>query len=273
MIRSNCHTHTRYCDGKNTAEEMVIAAIDKGFESLGFSGHSPMFFENDWAMTEENLGEYTREIRSLKEKYADQIEILCGIELDSCHTGIRAEDFDFVIASVHQFICGEKVYYIDYTGEALATAVRELFDGSWNKMAQEYFKLVSDHALSGHYDIVGHFDLITKFNDNGEYFDESDETYREAAVSAVDRILTARPDMLFEVNTGAMYRCGNQRPYPAAFILEHIRSRGGEITITSDAHCCEAIAYAFEEAVAYCRRCGFDSAVILTGQGRKRIKL
>ena len=29
MIRSNFHTHTTYCDGKNTAEEMVLAAIDK----------------------------------------------------------------------------------------------------------------------------------------------------------------------------------------------------------------------------------------------------
>ena len=39
MIRQNLHTHCTYCDGKNTLEEMVLAAIDKGFSSLGFSSH------------------------------------------------------------------------------------------------------------------------------------------------------------------------------------------------------------------------------------------
>ena len=35
----NFHTHTTYCDGKETAEQMVQAAIAKGFTRLGFSGH------------------------------------------------------------------------------------------------------------------------------------------------------------------------------------------------------------------------------------------
>ena len=37
---SNLHTHTHYCDGKYSPEEMVQAAIREGFVSLGFSGHS-----------------------------------------------------------------------------------------------------------------------------------------------------------------------------------------------------------------------------------------
>lgn len=36
----NLHTHTIYCDGKDTPEEMILAACEKGFTSLGFSGHS-----------------------------------------------------------------------------------------------------------------------------------------------------------------------------------------------------------------------------------------
>ena len=30
MIKSNCHTHTQFCDGKCTAEEIVVSAIEKG---------------------------------------------------------------------------------------------------------------------------------------------------------------------------------------------------------------------------------------------------
>ena len=41
MIKTSFHTHTTFCDGKNTPEEMVVAAIEKGFVALGFSTHSP----------------------------------------------------------------------------------------------------------------------------------------------------------------------------------------------------------------------------------------
>ena len=40
MIKANFHTHTTYCDGKNTPEEMVQAAIALGMTAIGFSGHS-----------------------------------------------------------------------------------------------------------------------------------------------------------------------------------------------------------------------------------------
>ena len=37
MIKTNYHTHTTYCDGVNTAEEMIQTAIEKHFSILGFS--------------------------------------------------------------------------------------------------------------------------------------------------------------------------------------------------------------------------------------------
>ena len=73
MIKSNCHTHTTFCDGKNSAEEMTLAAIEKGFVTLGFSGHSPMYYEADWTMPKEKVSEYIKDIRRVKEKYADII--------------------------------------------------------------------------------------------------------------------------------------------------------------------------------------------------------
>ena len=36
----NLHTHTTYCDGINTPEQIILTAIDKGFGAIGFSGHS-----------------------------------------------------------------------------------------------------------------------------------------------------------------------------------------------------------------------------------------
>ena len=39
-MKINLHSHTTFCDGKNSAEEMVVSAIDHGFDVFGFSGHS-----------------------------------------------------------------------------------------------------------------------------------------------------------------------------------------------------------------------------------------
>ena len=43
--KANYHTHTKYCDGKNTVAEMTKAAFDKGFTHLGFSGHGYTDFD------------------------------------------------------------------------------------------------------------------------------------------------------------------------------------------------------------------------------------
>lgn len=273
MIKSNCHTHTTFCDGKNTAEEMTLAAIEKGFVSLGFSGHSPMYYDADWAMTKDNVADYVSDIKRVKEKYADKIDVLCGIELDGDFAHINSDDFDYTIASVHQLHGKNKIFSVDLSPEELTECVNYIFDGDWYKMAEYYFTTLADFVLSGDFDVVGHFDLITKFNGCKPLFDEDDETYKASALRAIDRILDSKPDILFEVNTGAMYRKGNPKPYPAEFMMKHIKSRGGLITVTSDSHCCESLDFAFDDMVDYCKKCGFTQAYYFTSKGRKMYSL
>ena len=40
MIKSNLHTHTTFCDGKNTPEDVVKEAMERGFDIIGFSAHA-----------------------------------------------------------------------------------------------------------------------------------------------------------------------------------------------------------------------------------------
>ena len=40
MKKTNFHTHTVWCDGRDDVETMVVAAIAGGFDTLGFSSHS-----------------------------------------------------------------------------------------------------------------------------------------------------------------------------------------------------------------------------------------
>ncbi len=263
MIKSNCHTHTIYCDGKNTAREMVEEAVKKGFTSLGFSCHSPMIYANDWAIKKENIPEYIKEINALKHEYQNTIEIYCGVEVDRDYCHINPEDFDYSIGSVHQFISNNSIYEIDYTAEKLLSAANDLFDGDIYKMCSEYFNMLADFICSNSFDVVGHFDLVTKFNEAVPMIDESNSFYQKSALKAIDIILKCKKDIIFEVNTGAMYRKGNKKPYPAPFIMKHLYDKGAKITITSDSHCCESLDFAFDEVYDYCKSFGFEHAYIL----------
>ena len=64
MSLTNYHTHSTFCDGKNTPEEIVNRAIALGFDEIGFSSHS----ENCT-----NPDAYRQAINELKEKYTSQL--------------------------------------------------------------------------------------------------------------------------------------------------------------------------------------------------------
>ena len=78
----NLHTHTLYSDGKAKPEDFVKEAIRQNFDVLGFSEHAPVPMENGFAIEEKQLGDYSREIAQLKEKYRESIEIYTSFEFD-----------------------------------------------------------------------------------------------------------------------------------------------------------------------------------------------
>ena len=82
MILCDFHVHTTFCDGKDSAEDMVLAAIKLGMKKLGFSGHSYTPFDEEPCMSPEDTQRYIQEVHRLREKYCGQIEILCGTECD-----------------------------------------------------------------------------------------------------------------------------------------------------------------------------------------------
>lgn len=82
-MKANYHTHTTWCDGKDSPEAVVLAAIGKGFDAIGFSSHA-MLPEDDtsWVLTPEKAPCYAAEVRALAEKYETCIRVLCGVEAD-----------------------------------------------------------------------------------------------------------------------------------------------------------------------------------------------
>ena len=84
---ANYHTHTWRCNHATGDEESYVkAALKQGFSILGFSDHTPYLFPDGYRsgirMTLEQLPEYCGVVLSLREKYAGQIQIPLGLELE-----------------------------------------------------------------------------------------------------------------------------------------------------------------------------------------------
>ena len=261
------HTHSTFCDGKNTLEEMALSAIDKGFSALGFSGHSFTSFDLDYCIKDENA--YIKECRRLQKKYEDKIEILCGIERDF-YADNQYPDLDYIIGSVHYVKAGEEYIAVDLFDGQLE-AVNRHFGGDYLKFAESYFENVSKLPQVHKTDIIGHFDLIKIFNADGKLFDENCERYKKAAIKAVDELI--KYDVLFEINTGAIFRGRRQEPYPSEFILEYIASKGGKVILNGDSHEINALGYRFKESAELAKKCGFKSIFTFTKDGKKELEI
>ncbi len=269
MICSDIHVHTRYCDGKNTPEEIVEKAIELGFKSIGISGHSYTDFDLSFCMDLHNTKKYTDDINYLKLKYP-QIDVLLGVERDYYYTP-DGVDYDYVIGSMHYVEKNGVLMSVDESEEVFVSNVQKYFDGDYRAFVENYYEKLKDIVTRTNADIVGHIDLVSKFNDNNKYFDEDAEWYKACVIGALEKIAENKP--IFEVNTGAMSRGYKTKPYPAKFILEEIKRIGCDIIITSDCHNADNLGYAFDDAVRLATDCGFDRVKLLTKNGFEDIEL
>ena len=253
MMLCDLHTHTVFSDGKNTPEEMVVAAIERGMDKLGFSDHAHTPADDaEYSMKKENIAAYCETIHALKEKYRDKIEILCGIEQD-LYSDVPTDGYDYVIGSVHGFQFDGIPYDVDHTEEALVNLTNRFFGGDFLRMAEAYFENVKRLADMKP-DIIGHIDLLTKFNEGDKYFNTHDPRYLAAAFDAIDTLLPL--GAAFEINTGAISRKRRTSPYPSDEILRYIVSHGGRVIFSSDAHSAETLCYRFEKWQDYYRQEG-----------------
>lgn len=246
------HNHSTYSDGKNTPEEMINAAIEAGIEVFGFSEHSFVHFDPDCGMSEEAEAAYKSEIRELKEKYKDRLEILMGIELD-LYTVKEPCGYDFIIGSNHYVKTDGGYVIADHRGkkgrDTLTEAAGRYFGGDIYSLLERYFeetagifdslKHTGQQTFGNPSLIIGHFDLISTVNEQYPFFDPSHPRYIAAWKRAADRLL--EKTRLFEINYSDVMGGTRSEPYPSDEIRRYIKDRGGEFICTGDCHSTERI--------------------------------
>ena len=266
----NLHTHTTYCDGRDTPEEMVLAAIEKGFSSVGFSGHSYMYYSNYVQMTPEKTEKYRSEISALKEKYRGVLDIFCGLEFDM-YSKVDTKGYDYLIGSVHYLKCDGEFVGFDRSASEVKRIIDTYFDGDGMKYAKAYYQTLAQLPSYGNFDIIGHFDIITKHSDNIKFFDETSVEYKKYVLEAADALRGKIP--IFEVNTGAIARGYRRGPYPTVDIIKELKNMGYGVCITSDCHDAKYLDCAFDICTSLLSDCGFSERFILTESGFSAVAL
>lgn len=281
MQKINLHTHSKFSDGRFTAEEMVISAIKCGFTVLGFSEHSihpldPNFYGPEWSwhILSENIAVYAKEMERLKKKYEPQIKLLAGFEADFFIDNTPGKSIgstiplksnfeftpDFLIGSVH-FVCNQKGFYtVDYDPESVKAGLIKLYgdkNGSVNYKAAvcEYFEAERKMLELGKFEILGHADLIKKNNPVLHFFDENEGWYKEQLKLTAKA--AARAGVVAEINTGAIARGLLDDVYPSAQFLEYFKDEGVPICINSDAHFADKIDCAWDRATLAAKKAGY----------------
>lgn len=266
----NLHTHSTFCDGKNSPEDIIKHAIEIGFDSIGISSHSEMYF-NGGGMSELKAPEYKTLMRELAEKYSDRINVYCGLEFEMYSKDIDFSGYDYIIGSSHYFRFQDNIVAFDRSIDVMRNIIAQYFGGDSMAFANKYYEDFSKLRKYGKFDIVGHFDLVAKHVGFNDYLDEQNPKYVESALDCLHEL--SKDFDIFEVNTGCISRGYRATPYPNPFILKEMAKLGKHVIISSDCHNMDYLDCHFENAVELIKSCGFNEVYVLTPDGFKGIKI
>ena len=254
-IQSDCHLHSNHSGDSDTPmEDMIRQGIALGLHTMCFTEHNDFGFPETDDLPKDtfllNVDSYLYELLALREKYADQIKLLFGLELGLQPEVFREKavlarsyEFDFIIASSH-LLHGQDPYYPSF------------FAGKTDESVyRDYFQSELDNIRKfSNFDVYGHLDYIVRYGASKDA-DYSYDKYKDI----LDAILTTllEKEKGLELNTGGI-KYGMRDFHPTMDVLKRYRELGGEIiTVGSDAHDPAHIAEHFDRACEVLHACGF----------------
>jgi histidinol-phosphatase (PHP family) len=261
----DAHLHTELShDSAVAIDAYAQRALELGIAELAITDHV------DFAPGAPGVGATTfqqreRYVRDAAERWGDRgLAIRFGAEItwDSQWAGairdhLSRHAYDFVIGSVHVY--RDSPYAPANVGGWIAG--RSLPD-----IVGPYFAEVAAGARTGLFDVMGHIDFVKRFlapHVTAADLANAPELYEPI----LDALLDSGTGL--ELNTSGL-RAPAEETYPAPAVVARFRERGGEaLTIGSDGHDVDHLAWAFDEAYATARAAGFASLTFRRGGGSR----
>ncbi len=245
MIRYSYHTHTHFSDGNDSPEEMIQAALQKGFHSIGFTDHAYTEFAPEWSIPASRWEEYLQTLRELQKKYEGKIKVYVGLEQDALAIPVP-HGLDYYLGSVHWVEKDGHYIEMDNSPQLLLDSIRDYYGGDPDGLAEDYYALVASYAKDDLVSFIGHFDLISKFDEKYPPVFLATPRYIAAWQKAALQLIEA--GKIFEINTGAISRGYRTTPYPSEAMLEFLGKHGAKVIVSSDCHSAKDIDCAFRQA-------------------------
>ncbi|WP_072682550.1 histidinol-phosphatase HisJ [Arcobacter sp. LA11] len=264
-VRVDLHNHTTLCNhAVGSMEEYVQKAIEMKIDIFGFSEHAPMNFDPKYRMDISEKDFYENEVKTLKEKYKNDIEILLAYEVDFMQNKdlildeIINSDVDYLIGSVH-FIQEKNSSLWGFDNPEFIGKYKEKnIDDIWI----DYFTAIEQMANSRYFDIVGHLDLIKVF----KYLPNKD--IRLLAKNALKAI--KKSEMVLEINAAGLRKPIGEA-YPSKDLLSMAYELNIPITFSSDAHAVEQIGFKYDELVNFAKDIGYSKCVTFKNRDKQLV--
>ena len=198
-----------------------------------------------------DVDRYFATMKDLRDRYKNKIDIRIGVEFGLqphlgkfCKELVNAYPFDFVIGSVHVIDSQDPYYGTFFEGKSDEEAYRQTFE-----------ETLVNIKNNSDFDVLGHIDYVVRYGKT-----KADAYSYSKYSDIIDEILRylIRYGKGIELNTaGFKYGLGFCHPHPD--IIKRYKELGGEIiTIGSDGHKPEHLAYDFYRVSGILRNCGFE---------------
>ena len=262
----NFHSHTQFCDGRETMAAMVQQAISCGMKHYGFSPHSPIPLPSPCNMSALSVDEYIAEFNRLKELYDGRINLYLSMEIDFLGDKWGASDpyfdtvpLDYRLSSVH-FISSPDGTEVDVDGRPgqFKGKMETYFDNDIRYVVDSFYERTLQMIEKGGFHMLGHFD---KIGFNASSFSpgiEDEPWYRRHIDDVIDAVRDT--DIIVEINTKAYPAPVGasaeevagyvSRLFPSPNVIRRLVTAGIPLAVNSDAHYSSRITAGRDEAFA-----------------------
>ena len=255
----NFHSHTQFCDGRDTMEDIVKAAIDKGFTHLGFSPHSPVPLKSPCNILQADVENYYAELERLKNVYGDKITLYRSFEVDYLNDWGATSDYfknqnlDYTLSSVHfipSFVNPDEFIDVDGSPDRFKEKMHECFYDDIDGVVISFYTQTLKMIEAGGFDIIGHFDKIgfnaSKFRPGIE----DEKWYTDMVREVFDAIMDYH--YWIEINTKAYLN--SKRFFPNKRFWNWLIKYDAPVLFSSDVHFAELVNAGRKEAISAYRK-------------------
>lgn len=259
------HVHTSYSnDCTFDMERYILPAIEKKLKGICFTDHVDIDYPSTSIEFQLDYLKYINEIKKLKDKYSDMLEIFIGIEfgmqshiLSDDKSFFQNKSFDYILGSIH------------------AAGKKELYGGDFMFAKSDHLGILdyfNDMIFCVKnfdcYNNLGHLDAISRYVSKGSFTASKYMEYIDEVLKIV-----IQKGKGIELNTsGKRYSLPYFHPEPS--IIKLYKQLGGEIiTLGSDSHNPSTLGDSFDEAIYILQSSGFKYYTIYRSSKPEFIKL